>query len=191
MTHDPDLLADTAQQEDDIDEYAGLPEALDREIAELEAETRGVAAGDSDFSELDEILADAEAQAATRRALAAKQKRLTSLARSRNPDHELERAQLIAAIRQLEEGVVWTTVAAVALFAAQHCEVCGSEHRFFQGWMAEQQHRRDPTARRLLAGKPIEELPERIEIHCEGKVPMCADCAEAQLAINAAARSPQ
>ena len=115
-----------------------------------------------------------------------KQKRL-----QRGGISEDEKFAILAEIRTLEDKYVWQTTAAVALFEIQHCLSCGHTHRFFQGWMTAQQHKRDSHCRRLTRGKPTELLPECIEEHDHGTVEMCGDCAEACLAINAYLRTEQ
>ena len=53
--------------------------------------------------------------------------------------------------------------------------------------MTEQLHRTDHGSRRLLKGHSVERLPERVEIHQQGIVELCANCAESVIAINLAA----
>ena len=114
---------------------------------------------DLDFEDLDALVADAMAKKNDRAALNAKQKRLTAISGRRSGDAEVERQTLIAAIRRLEESIIWTTTGCVALFDSQLCVACGHSHTLFIGWMTLQQHKRDVTCTRLLAGKPIEHLP--------------------------------
>lgn len=141
---------------------------------------------EDDFDDLDAEIALAIAAKEERKSLTIKQKRLAVLSRSTHPDAELERQILTAIIRRMEEGIVWHTVAATALFHTQTCMTCGARHGLFMGWMSEQHHKTDPSARRLLKGKPIEPLPERIEEHDQGFCEMCSDCAECCLIINQA-----
>jgi hypothetical protein len=139
-----------------------------------------------DFSDLDELLAEATAATAEERRLKAARRRLAYISRSNHEQAAGEKAELVAEIRRLEEGRVWLTVGAVALFRRQSCVTCGGKHDIFLGWMAEQKHASDPNARRLTAGKPVEKLPERVEFHDDGGVELCSDCVESVLAINVA-----
>lgn len=139
-----------------------------------------------DFSDLDDLLAEATAATAEERRLKAARKRLAAIARSTHDAAPSERAELLAEIKRLEEGRVWLTVGTVALFRRQACETCGSKYTMFAGWMTEQKHASDPNARRLLAGKPVETLPERVEVHDEGVVEVCIDCVECCIAIDVA-----
>jgi hypothetical protein len=118
--------------------------------------------------------------------LAAQRKRLDALSRRGTPDAEIEHRLLLAAIRKVEEGLVWHTDSAVALFHTQTCAVCESRHRFFMGWMTGQSHVTDRTARRLIKGRPVEPLPTSIEEHDMGHSEMCSNCAEACLIIERA-----
>lgn len=72
----------------------------------------------------------------------------------------------------------WHTVAAIALFHTQFCTTCCDTHKFFMGWYAEQMHRTDKFARRLVKGRPVEPLPARVEEHNTGNVELCAFCVE-------------
>ena len=150
-----------------------------------DAETETIDEAD-DFSDLDDLLADATAATAEEKRLKQARKRLASISRSTHESADSERAQLVAEIKKLEEGRVWLTVGAVALFYSQTCAMCASKHRLFMGWMTEQKHASDPNARRLTAGKPIEALPERTEFHDQGLVELCYDCAECVIAIDTA-----
>ena len=141
---------------------------------------------EDDFSELEDLLAEATRATAEDRALKAARSRLARISTSNRPEAQFERDSLIADIRRLEEGRVWLTVGTVALFHTQTCAVCGAKHALFMGWFGEQKHTSDPNARRLLAGRPIERLPERREDHFQGTVEMCGECCESQLAINIA-----
>jgi hypothetical protein len=141
---------------------------------------------DDDFSDLDAEIAAAVEAKAERSAIATQQKRLAALSKRSSPDTELERQELLASIRRLEEGIVWHTEAAVALFHCQTCTTCGSRHRLFMGWMTSQTHLRDASCRRLLKGRPVESLPVKIEDHDQGKVELCADCVECVLLIDKA-----
>lgn len=147
-----------------------------------------IAPDDDDFSDLDAEIASTLAETAERKQLAERRKRLAALSKSTNPDKILEYTSLLAEFRKFEAAIVWQAVSATALFHRQHCLMCGSEHRFFMGWMEEQRHRTDATARRLIRGKPLEDLPERIEDHFMGDCEMCSDCAESVLLINKAVK---
>lgn len=128
---------------------------------------------DEDFSDLDSIIADAEADLAAKRSLEAKRKRLT---RGMSED---DRLKLLAQIRAEEDLYVWQVTAGVALFHSQHCLACGHEHKFFMGWMTYQQHKTDPNCRRYTRGKPeTAGIPLRTETHAQPDVELCADCAE-------------
>lgn len=144
---------------------------------------------DDDFADLDAEIATAMAAKAETNVLSTKKRRLASLASSKNKEAQYEHDCLLAEIRRMEDGIVWHTVSATALFHVQTCLMCDSRHRFFIGWMAEQHHKTDATARRFLKGKPVEDLPERIEEHNQGTVEMCSDCAESILIINAATKT--
>jgi hypothetical protein len=158
-----DLLADAAQD----DEQDAVEDA-------------------DDFSDLDDLLAEATAATAEEKRLKQARKRLASISRSTHESADSERAQLVAEIKRLEEGRVWLTVGAVALFYTQTCAMCAAKHRLFMGWMTEQKHASDPNARRLTAGKPVEQLPERTEFHDQGLVELCYDCVECVIAIDVA-----
>lgn len=132
---------------------------------------------DPDFDDLDEIIAEAAIRKQEHTALAAKQKRLSALSNKQSADAELERQELTAAIRRLEEGVVWNTVGKTAVFRTQHCLSCGATHTLFVGWMTEQRHRHDMSCRRLLAGPPVESLPVKREEMCEEST-ICTLCFE-------------
>lgn len=142
---------------------------------------------DDDLSELNEILDDAMAAKAAAASLQVKYGRLKRLSGSHHPDHLAEKQALIAAIRRLEEGIVWITTSNVALIQTQHCMTCGTEHQFFLGWWTEQQHKTDSTARRLVKGHTIENIGEKVERHPIEPVECCAACIEAVISINAAA----
>ncbi len=78
------------------------------------------------------------------------------------------------------EFFTWRTISATALFHKQTCAFCNTEHKFFMGWMSEQTHIHT-AARRLVKGKPLETLHERVEVHDYGTVCACAFCIAAQL----------
>jgi hypothetical protein len=132
------------------------------------------------FAELDAIIAESTAKSAAESSLKAKQKRLAQL--TRQGKEGPERDSILAEVRRLEEAIVWRSVSATALFWTQDCAWCKRTTRFFQGWMTEQHHRTDPTGRRLIRGKPIEQLPERIEEHQMGTVPFCGHCYQLHIA---------
>ena len=134
-------------------------------------------APDSDFDDLDAIIAEASLKQTDRAALAAKQKRLSAISGRRSGDAEIERQALITVIRQLEESLVWTTVGCVALFDSQDCEACGHTHTLFVGWMTLQKHKSDVTCTRMLAGRPIEPLPISRKTFTK-HVSVCIDCFE-------------
>lgn len=136
---------------------------------------------------LEAALVRAEAKVDAEREIRHRYVRLKALSKSRSEDHVMERQQLLASIRELEEGIVWTTTAAVAIVDQATCKSCGQTHRFFQGWMTEQVHKRDHTARRLLAGKPNGFLPAKVEYHETGDTDDCPDCVEAGIMIDTAA----
>lgn len=137
----------------------------------------------TDFSDLDAIVDQGLRVDAVRDALGVKIRRLHRIRKSDAPEHQSERAALVAAIRKLEEGVVWRTVGKVALLSEQHCLACGAAHRWFEGWMTEQRHATDRTASRLIAGKPVEELPARYEVRQTPDVELCASCVEVALRV--------
>lgn len=146
-------------------------------MTSLAREVEALEAPDSDedlFAELDAIIAESSAKSKAEADLKAKQKRLATLARQGKEG--VERDSLLAEVRRLEESIVWRPVSATALFHVQRCTSCGAVTRFFMGWMTEQQHRTDPTGRRLTRGKPIEDLPQRYEEHDQGPVPFCGQC---------------
>jgi hypothetical protein len=128
-----------------------------------------------DFENLDRIIAEAEERKGKQTSLAAKQTRLARLQSKHSADAELERQILIADIRRIEEGFVWTTVSRTAVFRSQRCLACGRTHTVFNGWMTEQRHKADHTARRLLAGAPVGTLPVRREEMWED-VDLCVEC---------------
>lgn len=130
---------------------------------------------DPDFEDIDALVAEALCKQSDKQALLVKQKRLAAISGRKSGDAELERQALTAAIRRLEESIVWTTVGCVALFDSQHCANCGSTHTVFVGWMTLQKHKHVNTCVRLLAGKPIEPLPVTRNEHWH-RVPLCIDC---------------
>ena len=166
-------------------ELDALPEEDDSVLVQAD---NAIVKAKTDLDELEEFLADAERRVKEKSQLEQKQARLKRLMHSKSPDHELERQQLLASIRRLEEGIVWQTTANVALFYAQTCTMCGGRHRFFAGWMTEQLHKTDPNSRRLLAGRAIESLPSRLEIYEQPPVDICSNCAESSIAIDNAVR---
>lgn len=132
-----------------------------------------------DFADLDAFLDTHAKGLETEKALRAKRSKMGKGGLS-----ELDKGRLLAEIRTLEEGHVWITVASVALFHTQICETCGHTHRFFKGWMTQQDHKHDKNCRRLRAGKAIGNYPSRIEDHAQGLVPMCGDCAEVSIILD-------
>lgn len=136
---------------------------------------------ESDEFDLDADIAEALIQTQGKTELERKRKKL-----ARMKEGNAERDLLLADIRKMEEGIVWRTAEAVALFHTQTCTTCGSKHKFFMGWMAGQDHIHDKTCHRLIRGKPIESLPEKIVEHDMGSVEMCSDCVEACIIINSA-----
>jgi hypothetical protein len=132
---------------------------------------------DVDFSDLDLIIAEDEA----RRAGARKLIKLKLLARKGTSSEE--RLRLNEEIEAYENLHTWTTVAAVALFHSQECLACGHKHRFFLGWMTQQQHRRDAHCSRMTRGRPLEPVPTQVVEHAQPPVEMCGDCCEAVLTI--------
>lgn len=139
-----------------------------------------------DLLELEDLLKEATAKSAEEKRLTQARKRLAHISKLDHATKEDERISLLSEIRKLEEGRVWLTVGAVVLLHDQVCGVCGSKHEFFVGWFTDQRHASDPNCRRLVRGKPIERLPERVEHHPLGTVEICANCAESQLAMNIA-----
>ncbi len=133
---------------------------------------------DDDFADLDLIIAEHEAKKLAARALSGKQKKL-----AKGGLNEEERNRLLAEVRTYEEAHVWTTSAAIALFHTQECLSCGHKHRFFLGWMTQQDHKRDAHCRRLVRGRPLEPVVAKVEEHAQPPVEMCGDCCEASLAI--------
>lgn len=134
---------------------------------------------DDDFADLNVIIAEDEQRRAAKRHAAGSKARLAK--------GGLDDSERIALERELDEWVTkhtWQVVANIALFHTQTCASCGSLHRFFMGWFTQQDHRTDKNARRFVAGKSHEPLPERIEHHAQGSVEMCGNCAESCLIIN-------
>jgi len=137
-----------------------------------------IAETEEDFGDLDQMLVEIEATERASADVAAKRRRL-----KKDKLSEDERQRLTAEVRTFEALFVWRSTANVALFATQHCAVCGHIHSLFQGWMTSQDHRTDHFARRLIKGRTVG-LPERREEHDQGTVEMCSDCADACLIIN-------
>lgn len=140
-----------------------------------------------DLDELDLLLADVTKASTEDKKLKAARKRLAEISGSDHPAAAGEQLALMADIRRLEEGRIWVTVARIALFHTQTCDTCGSDHAFFAGWMNEQKHISDITARRLT--KVIEtdpHFPERREDHFQGHIDACHNCVESVMAINIA-----
>lgn len=130
---------------------------------------------DADFDDLDAIIAESIARSQEKRNLETKQKRLSALSNKTSADAELERQSLLADIRRMEEGIVWTTISKTAVFRSQRCLNCGRTHTLFSGWMTEQVHKHCANTRRLLTGAPVESLPVRREEMWED-VDFCIDC---------------
>lgn len=139
---------------------------------------------------LELLLRRATAATAADRRLKQARKRLASISGSGHPAEAGESQRLLWEIRRLEEGRVWITVARLAVFDTQVCDTCGSRHEFFRGWMLEQRHTGDKTARKLVAHAPADGqpklLPERREDHAAAHVDVCGNCVESQIAINIA-----
>jgi hypothetical protein len=141
---------------------------------------------EEDFSDLDELLAEATAASEEDKRLKAARKRLSKVQKSNHPNADTEALALVAEIRELEAKRIWLTVGCVALFHTQTCATCGAHHAFFQGWMTAQQHLTDPNARRLVKGRPVEKMPETREDHFQGVVEACSNCIECVIAIDEA-----
>jgi hypothetical protein len=138
---------------------------------------------------LQALLRRATAASAEERRLKEARRRLAAISGSGHPAAAGESIGLLEEIRRLEEGRVWITHARVALFHTQTCLTCNSRHAFFMGWMLEQKHIHDKTARKLVAehaaGKTLR-LPERREDHFQGVSETCDNCVESVIAINIA-----
>lgn len=137
---------------------------------------------------LEALLRRATAATTAERRLREARKRLNSSRSNEIAD------RLLWEIHRLEEGRIWLTVARLAIFDTQLCTTCGSRHEFFRGWMYEQRHATDKTARRLtteLTSSAPPRLPERREDHHAQSVEACGNCIESQIAINLAASGPQ
>lgn len=174
-------IPDMEETQEDFDETQ-VEEDLESDLEDQEEDD----SGEDDFSELDNLLAEATQATADDKALKAARKRLGKVAKSHHPEAESERNRLVADIRRLEEGRVWSTVATVALFHSQTCSSCGSKHTHFEGWFTEQKHVTDPFSRRFVAGKPVEALPARREDHDQAPVEACTNCIECVIAIEVA-----
>ena len=165
-----------------------LPTATEDEVDKLleddEDKDENDSEDDGDFSLLDEILSKAAVASAEERKLKSLRKRLAKVSRSSHESAESERVQLLADIRRLEEGRIWLTVGSAALFHHQKCLACGSDHFYFMGWYTEQKHAHDHHARRLVAGKAVEQLPERKEVHEQPPVELCYNCVECIIAVD-------
>lgn len=165
---------------------------LDEHDPDPDAERQALSGRPSASEGLDDLEAYLAVEMSKRdhaKSLARKYVRYKQIAKSQHPDHLGEKAELISSIRKLEDEIVWRTVGAVALVHTQVCLACGAEHAWFEGWMTDQTHRSDPNARRMIAGKPIETLPERVERHKMPAVDACAFCVESQIIIGEAARA--
>jgi hypothetical protein len=137
--------------------------------------------------ELDMLLQEVTAASAEDKRLKAARKRLAEISDSKHPAAAGEQAALISAIRKLEEGRIWITTARLALFHTQICDTCGADHSFFQGWMNEQKHVSDRTARRLIPWREGDTpMVERREDHFQGHMDTCHECVESVIAINIA-----
>jgi len=141
---------------------------------------------DDDFADLDAIIAESEARRTAKGGITQKRERLAHKGLT-----EEERRRLEDEVRAFELLFTWRVEANVALFHTQSCDCCNSTHRFFMGWFTHQQHRTDSHCRRLVAGRSGEDLPDRIELHAQGMVPMCGNCAESSLMIEKALRDAE
>jgi DNA-directed RNA polymerase subunit M/transcription elongation factor TFIIS len=144
------------------------------------------------MSTLQDLLDHARAKVAEDERLKAAKKKLSVISGSKHPAAQDEIFALLAQVRALEAKRVWTTQARIALLHTQTCATCGSHHEMFMGWMLEQTHSTDKTARKLVACKVEDlelDLPERKEEHFQGTVATCGDCVECVIAINLAART--
>lgn len=88
----------------------------------------------------------------------------------------------------LREPAVWIVDAAVVLIEETQCLTCLESEQSCKGWFGSYKHRTDKHARRLVAGRPAERLPIRVERVEHEPVMICSSCAESQIAIELAAR---
>lgn len=123
---------------------------------------------ESGVDELDQMLAEAVEKQAAEIEFKRRKKEMARL-----PVAEREAA--MKEYQRLSDARLWLPRANVALFHSQRC-ACGKDHAMFAGWFAEFRHKTDPFARRLVRGKSIESLPERMEIQFQGQVEMCVEC---------------
>ncbi len=83
---------------------------------------------------------------------------------------------LNALAARIEAELQWKAIAHVTLFTEQTCDHCGTTITYYVSGMVEQQHKDDPTARRLLRSlESHPELPHRKETWFE-HVPACDRC---------------
>jgi len=76
------------------------------------------------------------------------------------------------------ESMIWTPMAAVALFVEQTCDSCGSSHKMFLQHMEKQSTgKHNPTTRWKRVRRPNDELPTEVIVQ-HSTTHMCADCCE-------------
>ena len=102
------------------------PEDDDIDPDEIEADEELARLPPDDCSDLDADLAEAMEQQTNRSDLARIQARLKKLAHSKKPDHIHERDDLIAAVRRLEEGIVWRAWRTSSCYDSSHASRAGA-----------------------------------------------------------------
>lgn len=169
------------------DEEVTREESSEEDGTSLDEDPADVPSHLEDLSELSLLLEQATAASAEEKRLKQCRKRLVAVQRHNHPDAEAETAKLLAEILRLEEKRIWTTIGCVALFYTQECSTCSSKHEFFVGWFTVRTHATDKHLRDMRLGEPTEPLPRWIERENRGKVAVCANCCESQIAIDIAA----
>ena len=131
---------------------------------------------DDDDDWLKDLVAETVAILAEKDTVAKAKKRLAAGVASKT-----EREELTALVSHYEEARTWTSVAQVALIHVQACRTCGHHEYLFQGWMVEQQHKVQPTTRRLIAGESPLRLPYRKERHYLKPREQCTHCLDSYI----------
>lgn len=127
------------------------------------------------FSSLDESIA----KVTNKEELLAKQSRLKKALRPSTRHNGTQHLQLGHELEQVTrqlEAIQWRSMASVALFAAQHCDNCGSDHSMFLHHMQRQQTTSGPKCQRWVrATKPDPSLPREV-VKQFTVTHVCGDC---------------
>jgi hypothetical protein len=131
----------------------------------------------------DDFLASLDAELsvlASRPKLETERKKLMSKLRD-NRTSKYEGGVLKAKLSEVDatlEAMIWTPMAAVAFFAEQSCDSCGSSHRMFLQHMEKQSTGKfRPTTRWKRVSRPNPDLPTEVVIQ-HSVTHICFDCCE-------------